>query len=284
MVTIGHASISENRTINGAAGDSTGKEVCKRSWYSKPWTYLLRPKTAAIANGMVKACMAGCDNDNIGYSQATRNTAHSEAKKVGYDLSRISTKCNTDCSAFMTLCAIAAGVTELEYSGNAPTTSTMKDAFIRTGKFVLITDTAVLSSDKYLRKGDVLVKPGSHTVMVLTDGVLALNPVSTNKTEDYSFTTFVKELQRSIGTLVDGIPGPETLKKAPFLSATVNRKHSAVIPVQKYLNWIGYNCGTVDGITGPKFTEAVKKFQKDSKIEIDGEIYTETWKRLLKMS
>ena len=39
-VRIGHASISEKGTINGTKGDQTGKEVCIRTWYSKPWDYM----------------------------------------------------------------------------------------------------------------------------------------------------------------------------------------------------------------------------------------------------
>lgn len=169
-IKIGHASISENGTVNGNAGDQTMREVCTRDWYAKGWNVVLRPKSATVAEKMVKACKAGCANDTIGYSQATRNTAHTEAKKVGYDLSKIKTKCNTDCSAFMTLCAIAAGVKKLEYTDNAPTTSTMRKAFAATGEFDVLTDSKYLTSDKYLKAGDVIVKEGSHTVMALEDG------------------------------------------------------------------------------------------------------------------
>lgn len=42
-IKIGHASINENgKTKNGQAGDQTNKEVCVRSWYSKPWSFVLR--------------------------------------------------------------------------------------------------------------------------------------------------------------------------------------------------------------------------------------------------
>ena len=42
-VTICHASIDEHGSAkNGAAGDQTKKEVCTRSWYSKPWGIMLR--------------------------------------------------------------------------------------------------------------------------------------------------------------------------------------------------------------------------------------------------
>ena len=55
-VTIGHASIDENKNIKGgAAGDQTGKEVCTRSWYSKPWTSVIRPKDSAKAEKIAKA-------------------------------------------------------------------------------------------------------------------------------------------------------------------------------------------------------------------------------------
>ena len=42
---IGHASIDEKGTIKGATkGDQTGKEICIRSYYDKPWQYHLRYK------------------------------------------------------------------------------------------------------------------------------------------------------------------------------------------------------------------------------------------------
>lgn len=38
-----HASINEKgKTTGGKSGDQTGKEICIRSYYNKPWTYVLR--------------------------------------------------------------------------------------------------------------------------------------------------------------------------------------------------------------------------------------------------
>ena len=169
-VMIGHASIDENGNgRNGQAGDQTGKEVCTRSWWDKGWNVLLRP-SEEYAEALAQACEAGCANNNIGYDMNQRNTLHTEAQKVGYDLSKIVTKCETDCSAFMTVCAIAAGITALEYTGNAPTTSTMKNIFKATNKFAVLTNQDFLRNDKYVKRGDILVKEGSHTVMVLSNG------------------------------------------------------------------------------------------------------------------
>lgn len=168
-VLVGHASINENKNgRNGQAGDQTGKEVCTRSWWDGGWNVVLRP-ASQYADTIAKACEAGCANNNIGYDMNQRNTAHTEAQKVSYDLSKVS-KSETDCSAFMTLCAIAGGVRELEYTGNAPTTRTMKNVFKATNKFSVLTGSEYLRSCKYLKRGDILLKEGSHTVMVLSNG------------------------------------------------------------------------------------------------------------------
>lgn len=38
-----HASINENGGVTGGqSGDQTGKEICTRSYYNKPWQYVLR--------------------------------------------------------------------------------------------------------------------------------------------------------------------------------------------------------------------------------------------------
>lgn len=187
-ILIGHASLGSNGKISGDVfGDQNGKEVCIRRWYNKPWNVVLRPLDANIAEKSAKACEAGCNNKAFGYDQPQRNTAHIEAKKVGYDLSKVTTPCGTDCSAFMTLCAIAGGVSELEYTGNAPTTSTMVNTFVKTGKYQKLTDSKYLTSDKYLKRGDILVKEGSHTAMALEDGSGATTIVTSKVTNSFPY-------------------------------------------------------------------------------------------------
>lgn len=173
-VRIGHSSIGENgKTHSGAAGDQTGGEVCFREWYNKGWKILLRPKDAAVAERIAKACEDGCANENIGYDQWSRNTLNTQAKKVDYDLSKITAKCECDCSSFATVCAQAAGVAVPYNGSNAPTTRTMERSFICTGAFEGLRESRYLTSDTYLRRGDILLKPGSHTVIVLEDGSAA---------------------------------------------------------------------------------------------------------------
>lgn len=168
---IGHASIDENgKVAGGKAGDQTKKEVCTREWYSKSWKYVIRAKDKKIAGFMAAACEKACENEFIGYDQTQRNTLRTQAQKVNFDLDRINTPCECDCSSLMTVCAECAGI-QIPYNGNnAPTTSTMVNAFKSTGFFEILTDPKYLTSAKYLKRGDIMVKPGSHTVMVLEDG------------------------------------------------------------------------------------------------------------------
>ena len=178
IIKIGHASISEDGTANGTAGDSTGKEVYVIENYDvavrlKP-TVVLRPKSVKLAELSALACEAGCENNAIGYSQNGRNTLYKEAKVVDFDLAKITNNCNADCSSFMTVCAIAGGATfSYGYAGgsNAPTTSNMRAWFTRRYEnYEALTSDTYLTKVDYLRRGDILVKEGTHTVMVLENG------------------------------------------------------------------------------------------------------------------
>lgn len=250
-VLIGHASLDERRRIKGGqAGDQTGGEVTTRSWYSKPWSLVLRAKNAKVAEAMAVACEKGCANPKIGYDQNQRNSLNTQAKKVGYDLGKITVGCETDCSAFMTVCAWAAGV-KVPYNGtNAPTTSTMKTAFTSTGAFEVLTDNKYLSSDKYLKRGDILVKPGSHTVMVLGNG---------------SNTTTEERCDMTLNVLKKGATGKQ------------------VKALQLLLKGYGYSLGNagVDGSFGPATRAAVIQYQKCLGLTADGIVGEITWAHLL---
>lgn len=238
---IGHASIDENKRISGGiAGDQTGSEVCIRSWYSKPWDYVLRAKDPSVALRMADACEKGCNNKCIGYDQKQRNSLRGQAVLANYDLSKIRTDCETDCSAFMTVCAECAGI-KIPYSGtNAPTTSTMKSAFLSTGQFDCLTDSKYRNSPDYLKRGDILVRAGSHTAMALDDGSKA-----------------------------------ETNSKYPVLYRGLNNDY--VWSWQMYLNISGYDVGTIDGIFGSKTENAIRQYQTDRNLPVDGRIDYDDW-------
>ena len=241
-VKIGHSSIDERgKSRGGSAGDQNGKEVCTRKWYAGGWTVCLRPKSATVAEKLAKACEAGCANANIGYDQNQRNTLHDRAKAAGYNLSAITAKCECDCSSFATVCAIAAGVDKLEYTGNAPTTSSMRSKFVGSGAFEALTDSKYLGSDAYLKRGDVLVKPGKHTVIVLEDGAKV--------SEHYG-----KAITVTLHQLSKDDRGEE------------------VRALQILLMGRGYDVGKAgaDGEFGTATRNAVIKYQRDHGLDADG--------------
>lgn len=166
-VTIGHASIDENgKTAGGAAGDQTGKEVCTRTWYAKGWNKVIRPNDSKIAEKIAKAMEQACANNKIGYDQYQRTTLFSLAKEKNWDLSKITTPCECDCSSLVAVCVNAAGVAVSKdiYTGNEAA------ALKNTGKFTVLTDTKYLNGEEYLKRGDILLKESSHTAVVLSNG------------------------------------------------------------------------------------------------------------------
>lgn len=103
----------------------------------------------------------------------------------------------------------------------------------------------------------------------------------------YERTQFIMEVQETTGSKVDGKAGNETIRNTITVSAIKNRKHPVVKAIQKRLSALGYDCGTVDGIAGPKFTAAVNRYQKEvlGYKNPDGEITAgkKMWKSLLGM-
>lgn len=165
-VYIGHASIDERgKAKGGAAGDQTGKEVCKRTWYKKPWHTVFRPKSADVAEKIAKAMEQACANNNIGYDQYQRTTLYTQAKDKKWDISKVDEKCETDCSALVAVCCNAAGVTVSKdmYTGNE--TAVLKG----TGKFTVYTESKYVGGSDYLMRGDILLGNG-HTAIVLSNG------------------------------------------------------------------------------------------------------------------
>ena len=174
MVTICHASISENKTVNGKRGDQTGKEVCIRQWYNKPWDTLIRFHDPDMREKCARAMEYACRNDHIGYSQNDRNSLLAAVRKMGYDPRTVQTDVNTDCSALVTLACIYAGIAEsaLVKGGNSATTSTLKSRLKATGEVEIHTSKDYTQKTDKLLRGDILLATGKHVVVVNSGSVL----------------------------------------------------------------------------------------------------------------
>lgn len=172
-VMIGSASKDERGQYRGGqAGDQTGKEVYINNWYSYNWTNVFRPNDPILAEKIAQICEDGCANNKIGYSQTDRNTLLAQAKKVGYDMSKITTPCNCDCSSFVSAICVCAGLPESTFfpGGNGCVTSTIGPACLSTGKFSNLTGSKYTSQKNYLKRGDILCNANAHVVVVLSNG------------------------------------------------------------------------------------------------------------------
>lgn len=178
----------------------------------------------------------------------------------------------------MTVCAQAAGIEPAYTSGNAPTTSTMQSKFMATGKFDLLTDSKYLTSDKYLKRGDVLVKSGSHTAMALGNGSLSGSTTSGSTSGSTSTTTTsgkldvdgewgqltTRRMQQVLGTNVDGIVSNQyasyKAKNPGLLSSSwqwVSKPSSGSPMVKALQKLVG---ATQDGYIGPNTIKAMQKY------------------------
>lgn len=143
------------------------------------------------------------------------------------------------------------------------------------------------NDDAELKKmGEAYAKAAADYLNLPKKTVVKTPTTSPTVKETYTYNQFVKEVQAAIGAKVDGIPGNETLSKTVTVSKNANRTHAVVKPIQRYLNSLGYNCGSVDGIAGAKFDSAVKAYQKANGCVADGIITArnKTWKKLLKLA
>ena len=259
-VRIGHASADERgKASGGAGGDQTGKEICIRSWYRGNWKVLLRPRDAAVAKKIARSCVDACGNEYLGYDQSGRNTGLQEAQKTGWDLGRIETEAEFDCSSLVTACIQAAGI-EIWNGGNAPTTRTLEWILQGTGAFLVLTDSKYLTGTGYLRTGDILLNPGSHVVIVLDDGAFA-------------------------GLEQRAIPANQIASARTYavVLPLVQRGDSGatVKAIQQLLVLRGYDPGGVDGEFGKNTKAAAEKLQAAADIEVDGKVGGDTWAVLL---
>jgi hypothetical protein len=167
---IAHASIDERGKISGGkSGDQNGKEVCIRPYYQNKWNVVVRLKMPSMRQKVADCMVKAANNPAIGYDQSNRNSLLNYAKIYNYDVSKITTPCETDCSALVTVACIAAGIREnsLVVSGNCSTTSTLRKRLQATGAVEVFTDREYTSTDKNLVVGDILIREGYHTAVVV---------------------------------------------------------------------------------------------------------------------
>lgn len=166
------------RYRGGAAGDQTGTEYYIRAFYvpSYGWDCVLRHPNARVGEKLAEIATYAAKNDRIGYDQNERLTYYSRLKEVGWHPERITTACESDCSASTAAAVIAAGhqlgLTKLQQVSPSLTTYGMKKALISAG-FECLTESMYRTSDTYLAAGDIILSEAHHVIINLSNGSAA---------------------------------------------------------------------------------------------------------------
>ena len=161
------------RYTGGAAGDQTGGEWEIRSWYNRPWDYVLRHPDENVREMIASMAEAAARNDLIGYDQNDRYTFWEHLKASNYDPAQITVKCEADCSSGVAAIVKGAGyrlnnaalkgVSIYCYTGN------LRSALKAAG-FTVLSASKYLTSASYLLRGDILLYEGHHVATNLTTG------------------------------------------------------------------------------------------------------------------
>lgn len=167
VVSCGHD--ENNKYRGGAAGDQTGTEYCKRAWYkpSYGWDCVLRYPDSKVGVRLAEIAEEAAANNNIGYDQSQRLTFYN-ALRATWCPKDITTKVETDCSASTAACVIACGhqlgLIKLTQVSPSCWTGNLKSALKAAG-FEVLNDKKYLTSETYLRKGDILLNEAHHVVI-----------------------------------------------------------------------------------------------------------------------
>ncbi|MDQ3678314.1 MAG: peptidoglycan-binding protein [Actinomycetota bacterium] len=90
----------------------------------------------------------------------------------------------------------------------------------------------------------------------------------------------VKWYQSDHGLQPDGIVGPKTWAGLDPPTVKQGSKGAAVTKAQQLLDQLGYDPGPIDGDFGAKTLKAVKEFQGDYGLDVDGIVGPVTWAAL----
>ena len=186
---IGQAAAGEGGSLSGnVAGDQSGHEVAVSNYRGGRWKYVFRAKDPATAKKIAQFMKDACANNHIGYDMKDRMTLYYVAEANNWDLTTITTNCETTCVDLVSVCLNAAGV-EAPYGWSS---KAVYGDLMPTGLFDCIAGSDYDAS--MALPGDILCAPDMpHTAMI----VESLNPfyfdVNYQDSKGNSQTTKVKD-------------------------------------------------------------------------------------------
>ena len=145
-----------------------------QEWYnrSKGWSHVFRAKDKEVAQKIAKAMTDAVNNQKIGYDQSQRTTLFDEAEKKKFVISKIKKACETDCSALVSVCVNAAGISVSKdmYTGNEA------KVLKATKAFQDLTSATYTQDSQALEVGDILLGEGHTAVVVEVTEIVEQKP------------------------------------------------------------------------------------------------------------
>lgn len=119
-----------------------------------------------------------------------------------------------------------------------------------------------------------VIHPYQHTGLHIGDGKIihCSNGVQWGDTSDKAWTHYAipAGLYTAEEIAAAGKPEPEKPTESVIFNLRRGSKGSEVTKLQQALNDLGYDCGAADGIFGAKTAAAVRAFQADNGLAVDG--------------
>ena len=220
----------------GVAGDQTGGEWSIVPWYNRPWGCVLRYPDAKVREQIAVNGEKAARNNKIGYDQNQRGTYWTQLVAANYDPSKITTACESDCSAGVLANVKAAGYTlgiaALKNINQNGYTGSMK-AQLKAAGFEVLTDSKYLTSDTYLLRGDILLYEGHHTATNLTDGTKAKASTGTSQTAKKTTAEVAQDIANGKGGWGNNPQRKEKLKAAGYNPEEVQKMVDDILQRQK---------------------------------------------------
>lgn len=275
------------------AGDQAN-EVKIADYSNRPYDEVMRYKpnddseeTKKVRETLAQMACNGAENDNIGYHWGDHSCYNAVKNIASHDLADITTKADTDCSAFISACVLATGyICNIESMKNFPVKSSknMASGLADCG-FESVKSLVDVVSGGNMEKGDILINTSNHVAMYVGDTVASTSGSATSGgTISIGHYTIVSQLTLAEIHQISADDSTIRLDDQNFnyngepKDISIVEKKSALEVISSIKNIVNYIFGVlVSGIRMAivGYAEAIESFINNLLLDIEGTTKTD---------